>query len=104
MQTSENLAISNESNWIISNEGILKRFWGHDITINKEIPIDEKLILNFPSSIKLICEAGTGYKNIANQIAWANGLAVCNFPEYCTEAVAQLVINFTRNFSSSLVQ
>ena len=62
------------------------------------------LISQFPDSVKLICEAGTGYNNIDIVAAREKNITVCNVPSYSTEAVADLVITYILNFSSSLIQ
>jgi glycerate dehydrogenase len=89
---------------VSSNEEILERVKGQHIIITKELPIGRDLISQFPSSIELICEAGTGYNNIDIAAAKEKNIAVCNVPSYSTEAVAQLVITFLLNLSSSLIQ
>ena len=70
--------------------------------ITKEISIGRELIESFPDSVKLICEAGTGYNNIDLEAARSKGITVCNVPAYSTDAVATMVITFVLNFSSSL--
>lgn len=72
------------------------------IIINKEIPITAALIERFPPSMKLICEAGTGFNNIALDAAKAKGITVTNVPSYSSDAVAQLVATMILNFSCSL--
>lgn len=89
---------------VSSDEEILERVQGQDIVITKEMPVGRELILQFPSSVQLICEAGTGYNNIDIAAAREKNIAVCNVPSYSTEAVAQLVITFMLNLSSSLIQ
>lgn len=84
------------------NEDILQRVAGQDIVITKELPLGEDLIEQFPASVKLICEAGTGYNNIDTAAAAKKGIAVCNVPGYSTEAVAQLAITFMLNLASSM--
>ena len=37
----------------------------HDIVMNKEMPLRSDLIRTFPPSVKLICEMGTGYNQLA---------------------------------------
>lgn len=64
--------------------------------------IGRDLIEKFPSSVKLICEAGTGYNNIDIEAAKEKGIYVANVPGYSSEAVAQLVITFILNLTSSL--
>ena len=87
-----------------SNEEILERVKDQNIIITKEMPVGRELISQFPPSVKLICEAGTGYNNIDIVAAREKNIAVCNVPSYSTEAVAQLVITFILNLSSSLIQ
>jgi len=90
----------NESN----KQEILERIENQDVVITKELALDREMLLQFPPSVKLICEAGTGYNNIDIVAAREKGISVCNIPSYSTEAVAQLVITYILNFSSSLIQ
>ncbi len=87
-----------------SSDEILERVREQNIVITKELTISKELIEKFPSSVKLICEAGTGYNNIDIIAAREKGISVCNVPGYSSEAVAQLVITFILNLSSSLAQ
>lgn len=89
---------------VSNNAEILERVKGQNIIITKELPVGRDLISQFPSSVELICEAGTGYNNIDIAAAKEKNIAVCNIPSYSTEAVAQLVITFLLNLSSSLIQ
>ncbi len=83
---------------------IVHRSEGCDILITKEIPIRGDLISKLSSSVRLICEAGTGYNNIDIKAAGERGISVCNVPGYSTEAVAQLAMSFILNLSSSITQ
>ncbi len=85
-----------------TNEEILERVKGQEIVITKEMTIGRDLIENFPPSVKLICEAGTGYNNIDIESAKERNISVCNVPGYSSEGVAQLVITFILNLTSSL--
>ena len=85
-----------------STEEILERVKDQEIVITKEMTIGRDLIEKFPSSVKLICEAGTGYNNIDIEAAKEKGIYVANVPGYSSEAVAQLVITFILNLTSSL--
>ena len=87
-----------------SNDEIVARVQNQDIVITKELPVGRDVISQFPSSVKLICEAGTGYNNIDIVAAKEKGIAVCNIPSYSTEAVATLAITFVLNLSASLPQ
>lgn len=86
-----------------NNAEILERVQGQNIVITKEIPLTRDLLAQFPPSVELICEAGTGYNNIDIAAAKEKGITVCNIPGYSTEAVAQLAITFILCFCSSLV-
>ena len=46
-------------------ELILERVQGQNIVVTKEMPVSGEIISKFPDSVKLICEAGTGYNNIS---------------------------------------
>ncbi|OIP98559.1 hydroxyacid dehydrogenase [Candidatus Wirthbacteria bacterium CG2_30_54_11] len=83
-------------------EEIIQRVQGQDVVITKELPLEPDLISQFPLSVRLICEAGTGYDNISLDAACAKGITVCNSPGYSTEAVAQLAISFILALSTSL--
>lgn len=87
-----------------SNEEILEKVTDQNIIITKELTIGRNLITKFPPSVKLICEAGTGYNNIDITAAREQNITVCNVPGYSTAAVAQLAISFILNFCSSLIQ
>lgn len=87
-----------------SDEEILERVKDQTIIITKELNLRRNLISQFPPSVKLICEAGTGYNNIDIVAAREKNITVCNVPSYSTEAVAHLVITYILNFSSSLIQ
>ncbi|MPL65795.1 putative 2-hydroxyacid dehydrogenase [bioreactor metagenome] len=87
-----------------SNDEIVARVQGQDVIITKELPVGRDVISQFPPSVKLICEAGTGYNNIDIVAAREKNIAVCNIPSYSTEAVAHLTITFILNLSASLPQ
>ncbi len=87
-----------------NNTEILERVQDQDILITKELPVGRDLIEQFPASVKLICEAGTGYNNIDLVAAKEKNILVCNVPGYSTDAVAQLAITSILNLSSSLPQ
>ncbi|MCM0760848.1 D-2-hydroxyacid dehydrogenase [Sporomusa sphaeroides DSM 2875] len=87
-----------------SDQEIVARVQDQNIVITKELPVGRELILQFPQSVKLICEAGTGYNNIDMAAAREKGITVCNIPGYSTEAVAQLAITFVLSLSASLTK
>ena len=81
---------------------ILERVQGQNIVITKEMPVSGEIISKFPDSVKLICEAGTGYNNIDLEAAKKKGITVCNIPAYSTQRVAHTAITFILNLSSSM--
>ncbi|HAP19760.1 MAG TPA: hydroxyacid dehydrogenase [Lachnospiraceae bacterium] len=81
---------------------ILERIQGFDIVVTKEMPVSGDIIRQFPDSIKLICEAGTGYNNLDLDAAREKGITVCNVPSYSTERVAHTAIMMVMNLSSSM--
>lgn len=85
-----------------SEEQILERVQGFSVVVTKEIPVPGHIIRQFPNSVKLICEAGTGYNNIDLKAAREKGITVCNVPDYSTERVAQTVLLLMLNLASSM--
>jgi glycerate dehydrogenase len=85
-----------------TNEQILERVQGQDIVITKELPVGRDVISKFPASVKVICEAGTGFNNIDLEAAREKNIAVCNVPSYSSEAVGHLAITFVLMLSASL--
>jgi len=75
---------------------------GTEIVIVKEMTLPSKAIQQFSKSVKLICEAGTGYNNIPLDICRSKHIQVCNIPTYSTDAVAHTAIAFMMNFASNM--
>ena len=87
-----------------TNAELIERIQGATVVVTKEIPVGPELLSQFPDSVKLIVEAGTGYNNIDLDAARAKGITVCNIPAYSTERVAHTVIMMLLNFSSTMQQ
>ncbi|MBO4289522.1 MAG: D-2-hydroxyacid dehydrogenase [Lachnospiraceae bacterium] len=83
-------------------EEFLPRIQGAAAIVTKELPVPADLIAQFPDSVKLICEAGTGYNNIDIAAARAKGITVTNIPAYSSQRVAQTAIMFLLNLSSTM--
>jgi glycerate dehydrogenase len=66
------------------------------------MPVPAEMIAQFPESVKLICEAGTGYNNIDLDAARARGITVCNVPAYSSQRVAHTAIMLMLNLSSTM--
>jgi len=80
---------------------VAERARGHNCIVTKEIEIDVDML---PESVKLICEAGTGFNNIDVEKAKKRGIRVTNVPEYSTEAMSHLVITSILNSSASMIK
>ena len=87
-----------------TNAELIERIQGARVVVTKELPVGAELLSQFPDSVKLIVEAGTGYNNIDLDAARAKGITVCNILAYSTERVAHTVIMMLLNFSSTMQQ
>ncbi len=83
---------------------VLSRVADACVVVTKEMPLPGSLIRRFPSSVRLICEAGTGYNNIDLAAAQEKGIAVCNVPAYSTQRVAHTVLLLMLCLASSMHQ
>ena len=83
-------------------EQVLERIQGADVVVTKEMPVSGDIIRAFPDSVRLICEAGTGYNNLDLEAAREKGITVCNIPAYSTERVAHTAIMMILNLSSTM--
>lgn len=81
---------------------LLDRIDGAAVIVTKEMPVSGELIDRFPDSVKLICEAGTGYNNLDLEAARRKGITVCNIPAYSSQRVAHTAIMMILNLSSSM--
>ncbi|WP_295869096.1 2-hydroxyacid dehydrogenase [uncultured Veillonella sp.] len=85
-----------------TNAELIERIQGAGVVVTKEIPVTAELLSQFPDTVKLIVEAGTGYNNIDLNAAKERGITVCNIPAYSTERVAHTVIMMILNFASTM--
>ena len=81
---------------------LLERIGDAAIVVTKEMPVPAEVIAQFPDTVKLICEAGTGYNNIAIDAAREKGITVCNVPAYSSERVAHTAVMMMLNLSSTM--
>eukprot|EP00551_Chaetoceros_affinis_P009897 CAMPEP_0203665420 /NCGR_PEP_ID=MMETSP0090-20130426/2634_1 /ASSEMBLY_ACC=CAM_ASM_001088 /TAXON_ID=426623 /ORGANISM="Chaetoceros affinis, Strain CCMP159" /LENGTH=347 /DNA_ID=CAMNT_0050528959 /DNA_START=8 /DNA_END=1051 /DNA_ORIENTATION=+ len=91
----------------ITNAGdILSLLQTHrpEIIITKEMEVPSSILQdpNFPETVKLLCEAGTGYNNLPIDVAKEKNISVCNIPTYSNESVAHMVITYIMNFSAAM--
>ena len=75
-----------------------------EIVITKEMQVPAHCVEKFPNTVKLLCEAGTGYNNIPIPAAQAKGITVCNIPTYSTDAVAHMAITYIMNLSIGMFE
>ena len=85
-----------------TEQQLSERIQGADIIVTKEMSVSAEMIQKFPESVKLICEAGTGYNNIDLEATRKKGITVCNIPAYSTERVAHTAIMMILNLSSAM--
>ena len=81
---------------------LLERIQSAGVVVTKEMPVSGDLIRQFPDSVKIICEAGTGYNNLDLAAAREKGIIVCNVPSYSSERVAHTAIMMILNLSSTM--
>ena len=85
-----------------SEDKILERVDGFTIVVTKEMKVSGDIIRKFPDSVKMICEAGTGYNNIDLDAVREKGIMLCNIPAYSSERVAHTAILLILNLASSM--
>lgn len=85
-----------------SEDKILERVDGFTIVVTKEMKVPGDIIRKFPDSVKMICEAGTGYNNINLDAVREKGITLCNIPAYSSERVAHTAILMILNLASSM--
>ena len=87
-----------------TNAELIERIQGARVVVTKELSVSANLLSQFPDTVELIVEAGTGYNNIDLDAAKEKGITVCNIPAYSTERVAHTVIMMILNFASTMQQ
>lgn len=85
-----------------SQDECAERAEGAEVLVSKELPLPAAAIRSLPASVKLICEAGTGYNNIDLAACRERGIRVCNVPAYSTDRVAQTAIMMLLSLSSCM--
>ena len=81
-------------------EQILPRLADAEVVVTKELVLTPEQVLAMPDTVKLICEAGTGYNNIPLEAARSKGIMVCNIPAYSTQRVAHTAVMMLLALSS----
>ncbi len=67
-----------------------------EIVVTNKTPISKKTIEN-AKNLKMISVLATGYNVVDVAFAKANGITVCNAPNYSTQSVSQLVFAYILN-------
>ncbi|MFD1484732.1 2-hydroxyacid dehydrogenase [Lacticaseibacillus baoqingensis] len=83
---------------------ILPRVADATVVVTKEMPLSGAVVRQFPASVKLVVEAGTGYNNHDLDALREKGIALTNIPEYSTQRVAHTAIMLMLNLASSMQQ
>lgn len=83
-------------------EEFIEKIKGARAIVTKELPVPATLIEQFPDSVELIVEAGTGYNNIDIEAARKRHITVCNIPAYSSERVAHTAVMMLLALSSSM--
>lgn len=83
-------------------EEIPGRVQDAEAIVTKELVLAPELVAAFPETLKLICEAGTGYNNIPLDAVRAKGITLCNVPAYSSQRVAQTAVMLMLNLSSTM--
>ncbi len=97
LRAATDLALYDDAN----GEEVCRAAAGRDVLVSKEVSIDADTMHRLATiGVRLICEAGTGYDNLAVAAARAAGITVCNVPRYSTAAVAQLAMSFVLGIAS----
>ena len=81
---------------------IAERVEGFRVVVTKEMKLSGETIRSFPSTVGMICEAGTGYNNIDLDAAREKQIVVCNIPAYSSERVAHTAVLLMLSLASSL--
>ncbi|MDD3570130.1 MAG: NAD(P)-dependent oxidoreductase [Lachnospiraceae bacterium] len=97
-QIASEVVIYNET----PEDKILERVQGFTIVVTKEMKVSGDIIRKFPDSVKMICEAGTGYNNIDLHAVREKGIILCNIPAYSSQRVAHTAILLILNLASSM--
>lgn len=81
---------------------ILGRVQDATVVVTKEMPLPGDIVAQFPDSVKLVVEAGTGFNNHDLEALKAKHIALANVPAYSTERVADTALMLMLNLASSM--
>ncbi len=83
-------------------EQIIPRCEGAEVIVTKELVLTAEQVMALPESVKLICEAGTGYNNLPLDACRKKGIIVCNVPAYSSERVAHTAVMLMLMLASTM--
>ena len=83
-------------------EKILERVEGYTIVVTKEMKVSGDIIKQFPDSVKMIVEAGTGFNNLDSDALREKGIILTNIPDYSSQRVAHTAILNILSLASSM--
>lgn len=81
---------------------ILPRVADTTVVVTKEMPLPGDIVRQFPDSVRLVVEAGTGTNNHDLAALSARGITLTNIPAYSTDRVAQTAIMMMLNLASTM--
>jgi glycerate dehydrogenase len=85
-----------------ATDQILARVADATIVVTKEMPLPGDIVRQFPDSVRMVVEAGTGYNNHDLNALADKGITLTNIPAYSTQRVAHTAIMLMLNLASSM--
>lgn len=85
-----------------AEDQILDRVADATVVVTKEMPMPGAIVQQFPDSVKMVVEAGTGYNNYDVAALKAKGIILTNIPAYSTQRVAHTAIMLMLNLASTM--
>lgn len=83
-------------------EKILERVEGYTVVVTKEMKVSGDIIRQFPDSVRMVVEAGTGYNNLDSDALREKGIILTNIPDYSSQRVAHTAILHLLSLASSM--
>ncbi len=84
-------------------EEVKERIVDADVIFVNKVKLNENNLV-YAKSLRLICEAATGYDNIDLDYCRRSGIAVCNVPGYSVYSVTQVTVSMVLSLANKLAQ